>query len=42
MGLKPGPLFKEIITAVTDAWYENPGLTREEALDIAKKVANIS
>ncbi len=41
LGLKPGPLFKEIINAVADAWYSNPGLTKDEALAIAKKVAGI-
>jgi tRNA nucleotidyltransferase (CCA-adding enzyme) len=39
MGLKPGPLFKDIMNAVTEAWYENPGLSKEEALAIAEKVA---
>jgi poly(A) polymerase len=41
MGLKPGPLFKEIISAVTEAWYENPGLTKEQAIEIAKRVAKV-
>lgn len=41
MGLKPGPLFKDIMTAVTEAWYENPGLTKEQALEIAKRVAKL-
>lgn len=41
MGLKPGPLFSTIIKAVTDAWYENPGLSKEQAMEIARKVANL-
>lgn len=41
LGLKPGPIFKEIIAVVTEAWYENPGLTKEEALEIAKRVAKL-
>lgn len=41
LGLKPGPIFKDIFTAVTDAWYENPALSKEEALEIAKTVAKI-
>jgi len=38
MGLKPSKLFKDILTAVQDAWYENPNITREEALDIANRI----
>lgn len=41
LGLKPGPLFKEIMSAVTNAWYENPGLTKDEALAIAKSIAKL-
>lgn len=33
-GLKPGKIFKEILNAVQEAWYENPNLTREEAMQI--------
>lgn len=38
MGLKPGPIFREIMNAVQDAWYENPDLTRDEAINIAKQI----
>jgi len=41
MGLKPGPLFKEIMNTVAEAWYEKPSLTKQEALEIAKRVAKI-
>ena len=41
IGLKPGPLFKEIMNAVAEAWYENPGLTKEQGLEIAKKIAKL-
>jgi putative nucleotidyltransferase with HDIG domain len=41
LGLKPGPLFSEIMSAVTDAWYENPNIGKEEAIQIAKQVAGI-
>jgi putative nucleotidyltransferase with HDIG domain len=34
MGVKQGPLVGKIMDAVQDAWYENPDLTREEALKI--------
>jgi poly(A) polymerase len=37
MGLKPGPIFTAILGRVTDAWYENPGITREQALEIVRK-----
>ena len=38
LGVKPGPKVKEILSAVLDAFYENPNLTREEALQIANKL----
>ena len=38
MGLKPSVLFKNILNAVQDAWYENPNITREEALEIANRI----
>lgn len=34
LGLKPSPLFKTILDAIKDAWYENPNLTKEDALKI--------
>lgn len=34
MGFKQGPIFKDILTAVTDAWFENPNITKEEAMKI--------
>lgn len=40
LGLKPGPIFSTIIKAVTDAWYENPGLSKEQGLEIAKRIAS--
>jgi tRNA nucleotidyltransferase/poly(A) polymerase len=41
MGLKPGEIFSKIMSAVTDAWYENPNISKEEAVGIAKQIANI-
>lgn len=40
MGLKPGPLFTDIMTAITDAWFSNPNLSKEEAINIARSVSN--
>lgn len=39
LGLKPGPIFKEIMAAVLDAWYANPKLSKEEAIEIARRMA---
>lgn len=36
MRIPKGPMFSKILAAVTDAWYENPNITREEALAIAQ------
>lgn len=38
LGIKPGPIFTEIMTAVTDAWFENPQLSKEDAILIAKRL----
>lgn len=38
LGLKPSPLFREILDAVQDAWYENPNMTKEDALEIIKNI----
>ena len=39
LGLKPGPLFSDIFSKITDAWFSNPNITREEALEIAKQIS---
>jgi poly(A) polymerase len=38
LGLKPSSLFREILDAVQEAWYENPDITRDEAIEIAKSM----
>lgn len=40
MGIKPGPIFSKILDAITEKWYENPDITKEQALHIAKSIAN--
>jgi len=37
MGLKPGPLFTEILNDITEKWFENPNITKEDALSVVKK-----
>ena len=39
LGLEPGPLFREILTAVRDAQLNEEIATREEALALARKMA---
>ena len=36
-GLKPGPEFKRLLGLITDEWFENPNLSKEESLEIVKK-----
>ena len=36
IGFKPSPLMREVLNAVEDAWFENPNITRDEALKIAE------
>ena len=39
MGIKPGPIYGKIMSSVTEKWYENPNLTVQQALQIAKSIA---
>jgi putative nucleotidyltransferase with HDIG domain len=36
-GFKPGKIVGDILNAVQEAWYENPNLTREEAMNIVNQ-----
>lgn len=38
LGFKPSPIFREILDAVQDAWYENPNMTKDDALEIVKSI----
>jgi hypothetical protein len=38
MGVKPGPIFSKILSAITEKWYENPNITTQQALHIAKSI----
>jgi putative nucleotidyltransferase with HDIG domain len=40
MGIKPGPVFSKILSLVTDKWYENPNITKQQAMKLAKGIAN--
>ena len=37
MGIKQGPQFKSILDMVQDEWYENPDITKEEAIELVNK-----
>jgi len=37
-GLKPGPAFGKALRAANEAWRDNPNLTKEEVIDLAKRV----
>lgn len=38
LGIPPGPRFGKILAAIVDAWYENPNMTKEQAISIAKTI----
>jgi tRNA nucleotidyltransferase/poly(A) polymerase len=38
LGIKPGPIFKKIFDVIDDKLLENPSLTKDEALSIAKSM----
>lgn len=40
LGLKPGPIFTSIMKAITDAWFENTKITKDEALNIARNITS--
>lgn len=40
MGIKPGPVFTKILEKVLEKWYENPNISKEQALKLAKSIAN--
>lgn len=40
MGIPKGPLIGKILSAVTDAWYENPNISKAEAMEIALAMRN--
>jgi hypothetical protein len=40
MGIPKGPLIGKILSAVTDAWYENPNISKAEATEIALAMRN--
>lgn len=38
LGIKPGPDIKKYLDRVTDAWYENPKISKEKALQLVKAI----
>lgn len=40
IGIKPGPIYKDIMSAVTEKWFDNPNLTKQEALNVAKEMTS--
>lgn len=38
MGVPQGKMIGQILSAITDAWFENPNITRDDAITIAKKM----
>jgi tRNA nucleotidyltransferase/poly(A) polymerase len=38
LNINNGPLIGKIKNAVQDAWYENPNLTKDQAIEIIKKI----
>jgi len=39
IGIKPGPIMGQIMSAIDEALLDNPGLTAEEALGIARRIS---
>lgn len=38
MGIKRGPIVGKMLNAIQDAWYDNPNITREDAINIVNKI----
>jgi len=41
MGIPPGPIYKKLLELVTDKWFENPNISKEEAIQIIKAHMNL-
>ena len=41
MGIPKGPIYGKILSAITDKWYENPELTKEDAIEIIKQIVKV-
>lgn len=41
LNVKPGPIIGKMISAITDAWFENPNLSKQEAIKIANNFVNV-
>jgi poly(A) polymerase len=39
LGIKPGPIYSKIFTAITEKWYEDPNFSKNDALNMAKSIA---
>jgi poly(A) polymerase len=37
LNIRPGPLVKVMLDVVKDAWFENPAISRQQALDLIEK-----
>jgi len=37
-GIKPGPVYSLIMSAVLEKWYENPSLSKEDAMAMAREI----
>lgn len=38
IGIKPGPMIGKMLSAVTEAWYENPSITKNQAMQIVRQM----
>jgi poly(A) polymerase len=36
LGISPGPMISSLLSVVADAWYENPDITKEDAIRLIK------
>ena len=41
MGIPPGPIYKKLLELVTDKWFENPNISKEEAIQLVKTHMNL-
>jgi poly(A) polymerase len=41
IGILPGPIYSKIFSEITELWLDNPDITREEAISVAKKLSNV-
>ena len=42
MGISPGKIYKDILNVVADAWYDNPNISKNDAIELVRNYLKIN